>query len=250
MNNKFWILFICGVLLILSWVLYLRAPLIGGRLTKQTIYLWFLDSWRGKTASNPKAQILLVDDDSEDGIFKIKKICDELGVKAAFAVIPSRINSVLGDSLLKWQNEGYGICLHGYNHDQWKDWTYDAVVEDIHKSNVTLKQLGFCTENIKYIVPPHSCNTGNIRQAVEDEGYQMICGASIINPDTEPFLLGRVFIDKYTDLKKIQSLLEKAKKRESFVILGTHSSNSNEFSEEKTKAILTMAKDIGFEYYY
>jgi hypothetical protein len=44
--------------------------------------------------------------------------------------------------------------------------------------------------------------------------------------------------------------LEKAKKRNMFVILGTHSSNPNEFSEEKTKAILLMAKDMGYEFYY
>ena len=219
-------------------------------MTKQTIYLWFLDSWLGQTTNNPKARILLVDDDSEEGIYKIKQICDEIGIKAAFAVIPSRINNALGDSLRQWQNEGFGICLHGYNHDRWKSWTYDDIVEDIHKSIATLKQLGFRTEEMKYVVPPHSCNTRGIRKAIEDEGYQMICGASIINPDTELFQLGRVFISKSTDLKKMKVILEKAKKRKMFAILGTHSSNSDEFSEEKTKAVLVMAKKLGFEFYY
>ena len=78
----------------------------------------------------------------------------------------------------------------------------------------------------------------------------MICGASVVNPDTSLFLLGRLFINKTTDLQKIQMKLEKAKKRNMFVILGTHSSNPNEFSEEKTKAILLMAKDMGYEFYY
>lgn len=219
-------------------------------MTKQTIYLWFLDSWLGQTTNNPKARIMLVDDDSEEGIFKIKQICDELRIKAAFAVIPSRINNALGDSLRQWQNEGFGICLHGYNHDRWKSWTYDAIVEDIHKSIATLKKLGFRTEDVKYVVPPHSCNTRDIRKAIEDQGYQMICGASIINPDTELFQLGRIFISKSTDLKKMKVTLEKAKEREMFAILGTHSSNSDEFSEEKTKAVLVMAKNLGFEFYY
>jgi hypothetical protein len=78
----------------------------------------------------------------------------------------------------------------------------------------------------------------------------MICGASIINPDTSLFQLGRFFISKTTDLKKIQMKLEKAKKRNLFVILGTHSSNPNEFSEQKTKAVLQMAKNMGYEFYY
>jgi hypothetical protein len=230
-------------------MLYSRAPIIGDGLTKQTIYLWFLGCCYGQS-SHSKARVMLVDDDSEYGIFKIKKICDEVGVKAAFAVIPSRINNTFGDSLRIWQKEGFGICLHGYNHDYWKTWSYDAVIEDIQKSNRLLAKMGFCTDHIKYIVPPHSSNTMNIRQAIKDKKYQMICGASIINPDTSLFQLGRFFISKTTDLKKIQMKLEKAKKRNLFVILGTHSSNPNEFSEQKTKAVLQMAKNMGYEFYY
>ena len=78
----------------------------------------------------------------------------------------------------------------------------------------------------------------------------MICGACIVNPDTELFQLGRIFISKATDLKKTQVMLEKAKSRKMFVILGTHSSNPNEFSGDKTKAVLQMAKNMGYEFYY
>lgn len=249
MNHKLIGFCLWGVVAILALVLYSRAPIIGGSLTKQTIYLWFWDCLYGQSRHS-KARIMLVDDDSEDGIFKIKRICKELDVKVAFAVIPSRIDNALGDSLREWQKEGFGICLHGYNHDFWKDWSYDAVIEDIQKSNEILAKMGFSTEKIKYIVPPHSNNTVNIRKAIKDKKYQMICGACIVNPDTELFQLGRIFISKATDLKKTQVMLEKAKSRKMFVILGTHSSNPNEFSEDKTKAVLQMAKNMGYEFYY
>ena len=78
----------------------------------------------------------------------------------------------------------------------------------------------------------------------------MICGAHIVNPDTNLFQLGRVFISKDIDLHKFQMMLVKAKRRKMFVILGTHSSNPDVFSEEKTKAVLSMAKKMGFEFYY
>lgn len=248
MKRKILISALCGIVLLML-VLYTRAPLWGGDINKQSIYLWVLDSWYGQD-NNTTARLMLVDDDSEEGIFKIKKICDELKIKAAFAVIPSRINNALGDSLRQWQKEGFGICQHGYNHDKWKNWTYDAIIEDIRKSNKALLEMGFCIEKIKYIVPAHSCNTRNIRQAIENEGYQMICGASIINPDTELFQLGRIFINKDTNLKKMLFLLEKAKERKMFVILGTHSSNSKNFSEEKTKQVLMMAKNLNYDFYY
>ena len=224
-------------------------PPVGGRLTKQTVYLLALDCWHWKT-NHTQARIMLVDDDSEEGVFQIKRICDDLGVKAAFAVIPSRIDNVLGDSLRQWQKEGFGICLHGYNHDQWREWNYEAVINDIRSSINLLKKMGFCTEIIKYVVPPHSSNTRNIRQAINDVHYQMISGASLVNPDSEQFLLGRIFISKDTDMQKIQYILEKAKKRKMFVILGTHSSNPDEFSYEKTKSVLRMALNMGFDFYY
>lgn len=248
MNRKKMVICLCGMVFILSSVVYFRAPLVVGSLTKQTIYLWLLDCWHGQTTKSNKGQIMLVDDDSEAGIYNIKRICDELHVKAAFAVIPSRINNTLGDSLRKWQDEGFGICLHGYNHDHWNDWTYEEIANDIDKSIQLLKKMGFQTESIKYVVPPHSSNRRNVRLAVKDKNYQMICGASIINPDTELFLLGRVFISKATDLQKMHIVLEKAKEKNMFVILGTHSSDLEEFSEEKTKAILLMAKRMGYEF--
>ena len=108
MNHKLIGFCLWGVVAILALVLYSRAPIIGGSLTKQTIYLWFLDCLYGQSRHS-KARIMLVDDDSEDGIFKIKRICKELDVKVAFAVIPSRIDNALGDSLREWQKEGFGI---------------------------------------------------------------------------------------------------------------------------------------------
>lgn len=248
MNRKIMIICLCGLFLILSSVVYFRAPLIVGIPTKQTIYLWLLDCWYGQATKSNKARIMLVDDDSEVGIYRIKRICDEVDVKASFAVIPSRIKNALGDSLREWQNEGFGICLHGYNHDHWNDWTYEEIANDIDKSILLLKKIGFQTEKIKFVVPPHSSNRSNVRQAIEDKKYQMICGASIINPDADLFLLGRVFISKATDLQKIHVVLEKAKEKNMFVILGTHSSNQDEFSEEKTKAVLLMAKKMGYEF--
>lgn len=249
MNHKVIVFCLCGAVLILALMLYSRAPIIEGGLTKQTMYLWLWGCWYGQS-SHCKARIMLVDDDSGNGIFKIKKICDEVGVKAAFAVIPSMINNAIGDSLRIWQEEGFGICLHGYNHDDWRNWSYEAVIEDIQKSNKLLAKMGISTENIKYIVPPHSSNTASIRKAIEDKKYQMISGAHIVNPDTNLFQLGRIFISEDTDLHKYQMMLEKAKNRKMFVILGTHSSNSEVFSEEKTKAVLLMAKNMGYEFYY
>ena len=78
----------------------------------------------------------------------------------------------------------------------------------------------------------------------------MICGANIVNPDTNLFQLGRLFISKATDLNKIKIILEKAKNKKMFVILGTHSSVPEEFSEEKTKAVLHLAKEMKYEFYY
>ena len=193
---------------------------------------------------------MLIDDDNGNGIYMIRKICDEVGIKATFAVIPSRLDSMKTNSLKQWQQEGYGIAIHGYNHDNWKKWTREEIIEDISKSELLLEKLGF-KKDFNYVVPPHACNTSAIRSAISSKGYKMISGANIINPDITVFQLGRMSFNTETtpnEMKRIQDLLTKAYNNKNFVILGTHSSMEGAFSEEKTKAVLKMAKNIGFKF--
>lgn len=237
--------FVAAVVCILF--IYRNAPIVAGELTKQTIYLWLLNCQHiQKKDAIPR--IILIDDDNGDGVFAIKKICDALHANATFAINPNKMSQTKIDSIHSWQKEGFGIALHGFNHDDWRNWTYEQVVEDIEKSEMWLKKNGFEKKSIKYVVAPHGSNTKAVRKAIKDKGYQMVTGANIVNPDTEVFQLGRVMITKDTDLEKTKIWLNKAKKRNLFVILGTHSSMPEEFSEEKTKAVLQMAIDMGFEY--
>ena len=76
----------------------------------------------------------------------------------------------------------------------------------------------------------------------------MICGASLVNPDRHVFQLGRIAITPQTDTTAMRQLLEKAYERKAFIIFGTHSSFPNSFSVEKTRQILRMAKEIGFDF--
>ena len=238
---------VCGVIIAVALLIYPRTPITFGKWTKQTAYLWLLDCWYGQ-APNSATSILLVDDDCGDGIYQLKGICDETGFKATFAVIPARLSSREVDSLRKWQKEGFGICLHGYNHDDWKGWTSQDVIEDINKSELLLLKRGFDLKEIsRYVVAPHGRNTSAIRNAIQAKQYKMITGASLANPDSTRFQLGRVFITKDTDLKEVEHLLKKVKEKKAFIILGTHSSNIEEFEPEKIKSILVMAKEMGFK---
>ena len=192
--------------------------------------------------------MILIDDDSGEGVFTIKRECDELQMKATFAIIPNKMSKVVIDNIRDWQKEGFNIALHGFNHDNWRKWTYEEIVRDIEKCEKWIHQNGFERRTIKYIVAPHGSNTMSVRKAIKNKGYQMITAANIVNPDTKVFQLGRVMITKDTDLEKMRIWLNKAKERNLFIILGTHSSMPEEFSKEKTKAVLQMAIDMGFEY--
>lgn len=228
-------------------LVFLRKPIITGGITKQTIYLWLLNvcHFQSKSAQ-PTA--LLVDDDSGYGICSIKRICDELGIKATFAVIPSRLDSILCDSLRQWQQDGYHIALHGYNHNRWEKWTSKEIINDIERCEQLLQEKGF-EKAYQYIVPPHSNNTRNIRNAIKAKGYKMITGANIVNPDTTLFQYGRYSLGKdYPNLQDTKVVLEKAHHNSSFVIFGTHSSMKENFSEERTKVVLQLAIDMGYKF--
>ena len=240
------LLFIASLFLLI-FVMLANRPIITGGLTKQTVYLWLLNSFHIKD-SHREPMFMLIDDDSGMGIFKIHEICERVGVKATFAVVPAVLDSMRIDSLRVWHRDGYGIALHGYNHGRWKEWTADEIVDDINRSLAFLEEHDIASPHqIGIVVTPGSNNTRAIREAIASQNMKMVMGANIVNPDTTTFQWGRLFITQDTDLAEVRSILERAKSDKAFVILGTHSSNPNEFSAEKTEAIFQMVIEMGFK---
>ena len=246
-KRKKWLLIATSGLI--SLLLWHNMSIVVGEWTKQTLYLWGLNCFHC-SSEDRNSKILLIDDDGEYGIFIIKQLCKEIQMKATFAIIPDKMDQARTDSIRAWLNDGFGLALHGYKHDNWRDLTYEQVLTDIEKCEKWLQQNHLNYKAIKYVVSPHGSNTNAVRDAIKHKGYQMVTGANILNPDTEVFQLGRVMITKETDLEEVRIWLTKAKERNLFVVLGTHSSIPDEFSEEKTRAVLIMAKDMGFEFDY
>ena len=198
-------LFVIAIMLVTIWW---RAPIIGSEWSKQTIYVALLGAWYGGS-SDEKAHALWIDDDSTEGVFKVKKIADEAGILPCFAVI----------------------------------------AEDIELSFQRLEEQGFDTTRImRMVAPPHGCNNRTIRKVIQQQGLQMISGATLVNPDRHVFQLGRIPITVDTDTAAMRRLLQKAYDRKAFVIFSSHSSIPPIFSEEKTRQVLRMAKEIGFDF--
>ena len=235
---------VCAAIVFIWW----RAPLIGDEWNKQTLYVCILDAWYGGS-NDAHAHALWIDDDSTEGVMVVKTIADEVGILPAFAVIADRMTPEVADSLVSWQHQGAGIALHGYRHERWKDWSEEQITNDIKQSRQRLAELGFDTTRImRLILPPHGCNTRIIRKVIKQQGCQMVSGASLVNPDRHVFQLGRISIGPSTDIDAMRRLLQKAYKRHAFVIFGTHSSIPAWFSEEKTREVLQIAKDLGFSF--
>ena len=238
--------FLLIVMIAMVLLVWWRLPLFGNEWSKQTIYVGLLDAWHG-SSTDDKAYALWIDDDSTEGVFKVKAIADEVGIKPAFAVIADRMEPVVADSLVSWQQQGAGIVLHGLRHERWKEWNEQQIEDDIQQSYQRLYDQGFDTTRImKLIIPPHGCNTRIIRKVIAQHGCQMISGASLVNPDRHVFQLGRIGIQTDTNIDDIREILKKAYDRKAFVIFGTHSSIPAIFSIEKTREILKMAKEMGF----
>ena len=232
--------------LVIGIFLYYRLPIVTGKISKQTIYLSLVNFFHQRNSSDT-AHYMFIDDDSGPGIFRIRKICERFGVKATFAVVPSVLDSACCDSLKKWQQEGYGIAIHSYHHDVWKRWTEDEVKADIQRCLDFFNQRGFDMSRINIVVTPGFNNTSAIRSAISSYGMKMVMGANIVNPDTTTFQWGRMFITQETNLHDAKRVLEKTCSERGFIIFGTHSSNAEEFSPQKTVEILRMTLDLGLE---
>ena len=228
-------LFVIAIMLVTIWW---RAPIIGSEWSKQTIYVALLGAWYGGS-SDEKAHALWIDDDSTEGVFKVKKIADEAGILPCFAVIADRMTPAVADSLATWQRQG----------EKWWEWDETRIQKDIELSFQRLEEQGFDTTRImRMVAPPHGCNNRTIRKVIQQQGLQMISGATLVNPDRHVFQLGRIPITVDTDTAAMRRLLQKAYDRKAFVIFSSHSSIPPIFSEEKTRQVLRMAKEIGFDF--
>ena len=235
-----------SLILLVAIIIWWRAPIMGNGWSKQTIYVGLLDAWYG-SSTDDKAYAMWIDDDSTVGVFQVKEIADAVGIPPYFAVIADKMEPKVADSLASWQRQGAGIVLHGLRHERWWDWNASQIEEDIRQSYQRLHEQGFDTARItKLVIPPHGCNNRTIRKVIAQQGCKMISGASLVNPDRHVFQFGRIGIGPDTDLDKMREMLQKAYDRKAFVIFGTHSSIPEIFSEEKTREVLQIAKEIGF----
>jgi hypothetical protein len=250
MRIKLFLLITLALITIIVVALWQRIPIFGSELSKQTIYIGFLDFWHG-ASKDEKAYAMWIDDDSTRGIFKVKEIADAVGITPNFAVIADRMEPVVADSLVSWQRHGAGIVLHGLRHERWWNWDASQIEADIQKSYQRLHEQGFDTTKIlKIVIPPHGCNNRTIRTVIAQQRCKMISGAILINPDRHVFQYGRIGIGPNTDIEGMRQILQKAYERKAFVIFGTHSSIPQSFSEEKTREVLRIAKEIGFNFEY
>lgn len=250
MKKIIFLLVTLALIIIIAAALWERFPIIGSKLSKQTIYIGFLDFWHGPS-KDEKAYAMWIDDDSTIGVFKVKEIADAVGIPSNFAVIADKIEPEVAESLVSWQRQGAGIVLHGLRHERWWNWDASLIEADIQKSYQRLHEQGFDTTRIlKIVIPPHGCNNRTIRKVVAQQGCKMISGATLINPDRHVFQYGRIGIGPSTDIEEMRQMLQKAYNRKAFVIFGTHSSIPKSFSEEKTREVLKIAKEIGFCFKY
>lgn len=234
------------LMVLLVVTLWHRFPIIGSELSKQTLFVGFLDFLYGRSKDD-KAYAMWIDDDSTIGVFKVKEIADGVGIPPNFAVIADRMEPEVADSLASWQLQGAGIVLHGLRHERWWEWDESQIEADIQQSYQRLQEQGFDTAKIfKIIIPPHGCNNRTIRKVIAQQGCKMISGATLINPDRHVFQYGRIGIGQDTDLEKMRQMLQKAYDRKAFIIFGTHSSIPEIFSVEKTTEVIRMAKEMGF----
>ena len=240
--------FIISLCIFTVYIVVMRTPLFV-KMNKQTLFVGMYDTWYGASTDN-EPHALWIDDDSGEGIFIAKKIADNVGIIPCFAVIAGKMPPQVADSLASWQRQGAArIVYHGLRHERWKDWSEEQIEADILQSRQRLHEHGFDTTQIlRIVIPPHGCNTRAIRKAIKKQRCQMISGASLVNPDRHVFQLGRIAITPETDIEDMRLLLQRAYKRNAFVIFGTHSSIPAWFSAEKTKEILEIAKEIGFDF--
>lgn len=244
MKKMYGMLLLCAFLIggIYCW---LSPPFIYKTVTKQALYIKTL-SLLNHNPSCDKAYLTWIDDDSGEGIFQVKSICDSLRIPAVFAAITAQMPDSIKTSLLRFHEEGFQVVSHSANHLHWKNLSRHEISREISDSFFMLDSLGF--KNSHYIVVPFSENTSVIRNIVKSKSGYMITGAPVSNDSRKQFMLGRIFITKETEVEDMKEFLKECFFHHQWVILSTHSSNQDEFDYKKTFEIMKFAKDCHYSF--
>ena len=143
-NKKTASLILFTIIIISLPVIWWRAPQRYGPWDKQTLFVWLADIIHGQSVDK-EAHALWMDDDSGEGVFAVKAISDQVGIRPAYAVIAERMTAQVADSLAAWQRQGKAtIALHGLRHERWKEWNEEAIEQYIRQTGITGLHLLFC----------------------------------------------------------------------------------------------------------
>ena len=83
---------------------------------EQTDHLCGIIGCLAGASTDDRTFTMWIDNDSTEGVFNIKAIADEIGIKPCFTVIADRTGPIVADSLASWQPQGAEIVLCGLSH--------------------------------------------------------------------------------------------------------------------------------------
>lgn len=163
--------------------------------------------------------VSFVDDDTtnEDYVRKFHDACSHNGVKGTFAVVTQKIESgaVALDTLLEYENEGFGMCVHCYQQGGAEEWrilprtgsSVTACRTNLAKALRQMRQYGFV--NYNYWITPFGYKDAYMRQIAQELGLE--CLISINNyrhnttRDADRWMIRRVQL-KYNDEKSYATM--------------------------------------------
>lgn len=215
----------------------------------------------GNVSFTPKLGpvITWIDDDCDpSSIPGVKSLCDRLGIRCTFAHMSGLGSNDVKTTLAEYQEEGFHITTHSHTHTRWyKDdgddskFTVKECEIDLIRSMVSMRNSGFL--DCDYLIAPgDSAHRDGIPNMVSRHAK------AFINSDTGPnfntayapdlFHLRRTFIDRSSHSAAFyQAWIDKVIANKGWLILGTHSYNSSQYSTYFMEQVLTYAKNNGVE---
>lgn len=207
----------------------------------------------------PQKILTWIDDDTSNttAIQSVMDIADELGIRCTFASITGNWTTAIVEKLKEAQNEGFHIVSHGHSsHSVWRTEPLLTLDGDLALSLSELRQNGFINSDM-IVYPGAVVNRMDIditqiarkwcRCGVQD--YASSGGIYFTGYGKGRYLLNRKFIDKssHSDAVYYTDILDAFSDDDApWYLLGTHSSQSDQFDADLIKAVLQHALNTGW----
>jgi len=202
--------------------------------------------------TDPATAIVIDDDGHPDGMRRMMALAKALGIRCCFAIIADeKANFQFYDSC---RQEGYALLSHSLHHAEYANpyspkFDGRLMDQDLAEAKRDLSAIGAATDALVY---PGNCGKDYTSRRIARKHHRLCFSGNFLKTDyllwPRAHRIPRFFIDGTDGFDKFKHHADLCRRRGLPIVVGTHSSGSDDWNEPQVRRCLTYLIELGYKF--